>query len=60
MSEQWSMAEKAFRSLVNLEENQQVKQYDQQDLHAFAQVLTAEGQHQAANEVWVKLNALSK
>lgn len=59
MSEQWSMAEKAFRSLVNLEANQLVKQYDKQDLQAFAQVLTAEGQHQAANEVWVKINNFS-
>jgi HemY protein len=57
MSEQWSMAEKAFRSLVNLEANQQIKQYDKEDLQAFAQALTAEGQHQAANEVWVKVNA---
>jgi HemY protein len=57
MSEQWSMAEKAFRSLVNLEANQQTKQYDKEDLQAFAQALTAEGQHQAANEVWVKVNA---
>lgn len=57
MSEQWSMAEKAFGSLVNLEANQQTKQYDKEDLQAFAQALTAEGQHQAANEVWVKVNA---
>ena len=56
MSEQWSMAEKAFGSLVKLEANQQTKQYDKQDLYAFAKALTAEGQHQAANEVWVKIN----
>lgn len=59
MSEQWSMAEKAFGSLVKLEANQQTKQYDKEDLQAFAQALTAEGQHQAANEVWVKVNEFS-
>lgn len=59
MSEQWSMAEKAFRSIVNLEANQQELQYDKQDLQAFAKALTEEGQHQAANEVWVKVNGLS-
>lgn len=54
MSEQWSMAEKAFGSLVKLEG----KQYDKVDLQALATALTNEGQHQAANEVWVKINAL--
>ena len=58
MSEQWSMAEKAFGSLIRLEANQDVRQYDKQDLQAFAQALTAEGQHQAANEVWVKISNL--
>ena len=58
MSEQWSMAEKAFGSLVKLEANQQEKQYDKEDLQALAKALTEEGQHQAANEVWVKLNGL--
>ncbi len=59
MSEQWSMAEKAFRSLVNLEANQNEKQYDKQDLQALAKALTEEGQHQAANEVWFKVNKLA-
>ena len=54
MSEQWSMAEKAFGSLVKLEG----QQYDKQDLQAFAKALTEEGQHQAANEVWVKVQSL--
>jgi len=54
MSEQWSMAEKAFGSLTKLEG----KQYDKQDLQAFAKALTEEGQHQAANEVWVKVQDL--
>jgi HemY protein len=58
MSEQWSMAEKAFGSLVNLEANQNEKQYDKEDLQALALALTEEGQHQAANEVWFKINAL--
>jgi HemY protein len=55
MSNQWSMAEKAFGSLVKLEG----QQYDKQDLQAFAKALTEEGQHQAANEVWLKLHELS-
>mgnify|MGYP006087684465 CR=1 FL=1 len=59
MSEQWSMAEKAFRSLIKLEANQQEIQYDKEDLQAFAKALTEEGQHQAANEVWVKVNDLT-
>ena len=54
MSEQWSVAEKAFESLIKLEG----QQYDKQDLQAFAKALTEEGQHQAANEVWVKVQAL--
>jgi HemY protein len=58
MNKQWSMAEKAFRSLVNLDANQQAKQYDKKDLEALATALTEEGQHQAANEVWLKFNAL--
>ena len=56
MSQRWSMAEKAFTSLVRLEANQQAQQYDKEDLQALAKALTAEGQHQAANEVWVKIN----
>jgi HemY protein len=54
VSEQWTMAEKAFGSLIKLEG----QQYDKQDLQAFAKALTEEGQHQAANEVWVKVQAL--
>ncbi|MBL4822758.1 MAG: heme biosynthesis protein HemY [Colwellia sp.] len=51
MNKQWSMAEKAFGSLVKLEG----QQYDKEDLQALAKALTEEGQHQAANEVWVKV-----
>ncbi len=54
VSEQWSMAEKAFGSLLKLEG----QQYDKQDLQALATALTEEGQHQAANKVWVKVSAL--
>lgn len=54
MSEQWSMAEKAFGSLVKIEG----QQYDKVDLQAFAKALTEEGQYQAANEVWLKLHEL--
>jgi HemY protein len=57
MSEQWSMAEKSFRSLLKLEANQQEKQYDKQDLQAFAKALTEEEQYQEANEIWAKINA---
>ena len=59
MSEQWSMAERAFGSLVKLEANQQERQYDKEDLQALAKALTEEGQHQAANEVWLKLHELT-
>lgn len=59
MSQQWSMAERAFGSLIKLDANQhsslKKRPYDQEDLQAFAKALTAEGQYQAANEVWVKL-----
>jgi HemY protein len=53
MSEQWSISEKAFYTLVKLEGHQ----YDKQDLEALAKALSEEGQHQAANEVWVKVQA---
>lgn len=48
---EWSMAEKAFTTLVNL----QPTAYDQEDLLAFAKVLSHKGSHQAANEVLLKL-----
>ena len=53
MSEQWSMAEKAFGSLIKLEG----QQYDKQDLQAFAKALTEEGKHKTANEVWIKVQS---
>ena len=52
-SQQWSLAEKAFNSLVNLEE----KQYDKTDLLAFAQVLEQQGQLDKANQVLRKIHA---
>jgi len=59
MSGQWPMAERAFGSLIKLEANQNEKQYDKQDLQALARALTEEGQYQAANEVWLKINELA-
>jgi len=46
-SQQWPLAEKAFNSLLNLEE----KQYDKVDLLAFSQVLEHQGQLEKANQV---------
>lgn len=46
-SQQWSLAEKAFNSLLNLKE----KQYDKIDLLAFSQVLEHQGQLEKANQV---------
>ncbi len=60
MSEQWSMAVKAFRSLLKLEQNQQEKQYDQQDLKALAIALSETGQFQSANDVWLTIHDCSK
>jgi len=53
-SEQFSMAEKSFASLLKLEQEDYGIQYDQQDLQAFAKAHSAQGQHQAANELWLK------
>ncbi|GAA0812742.1 hypothetical protein GCM10009111_07110 [Colwellia asteriadis] len=57
-SGQYSMAEKALRSLIKLEEESYGVQYDKQDLAALAQALTAQEQYQAANEIWLKANKL--
>jgi len=53
VSEQWSLAEKAFNTLVNLED----KQYDKVDLLAFSQVLEHQGQLDKANQVLRKILA---
>jgi len=58
MSEQWSMAERAFGSLIKLESTPNYKPYDKQDLQAFAKALTEQEQHKAANEVWIKISEM--
>ncbi len=50
-SKQWSMAEKAFNSLVNLDG----QQYDDIDLIAFADTLEQQGEYQKANQVLRKI-----
>ena len=57
-SEQYSMAEKAFGSLLKLEHEEYGVQYDRQDLQAFAQVHSKQGQYQAADAMWSKANTL--
>lgn len=52
-SQQWQLAEKAFNSLVNLEE----KQYDKTDLLVFSQVLEHQGHLDKANQVLRKIHA---
>lgn len=51
-SQQWPLAEKAFNSLVSLEENQ----YDKIDLVTFSQVLEQQGQLDKANQVLRKIH----
>lgn len=50
-AQQYSMAEKAFNSLVNLDG----AQYDTIDLQAFSQVLEHQGEYQKANQVLNKI-----
>ncbi|MFT5816522.1 MAG: HemY protein [Psychroserpens sp.] len=52
-SQQWSLAEKAFNSLVNLED----KPYDKVDLLAFSLVLEQQGHLDKANQVLRKIHA---
>ena len=52
------MAEKAFGSLLKLEHEEYGVQYDRQDLQAFAQVHSKQGQYQAADAMWSKANTL--
>lgn len=59
MSEQYSMAEKAFGSLIKLVENDHGQQYDRQDLQALAQAHSQQGQYQAADSIWLKASSLS-
>ncbi len=57
-SQQYSMAEKAFGSLLKLEHEGYDKQYDLQDLQALAKAHSHQGQYQAANEIWLKASSL--
>ncbi len=57
-SNQYSMAEKSFASLVKLEQENFGIQYDLQDLQAFAKAHSAQGQHQSANDVWLKASEM--
>ena len=52
-AQQYSMAEKAFNSLVNLDG----MQYDITDLKSFAHVLEQQGEYQKANQVLNKMVA---
>ncbi|MBA6390044.1 heme biosynthesis protein HemY [Colwellia sp. BRX10-3] len=52
-SQQWPLAEKAFNSLVNLED----KSYDKVDLLAFSLVLEQQGHLDRANQVLRKIHA---
>ena len=59
-SKQYAMAEKAFTSLIKLEQANYGIQYDQQDLQVFAKTFSAQGQHQAANDVWLQASKIEK
>ncbi|QBG36217.1 heme biosynthesis HemY N-terminal domain-containing protein [Litorilituus sediminis] len=51
-SEQWSMAERAFGSLLKLDG----KQYDKIDLQALAIALANDGMHKEANDIWQRIS----
>ncbi|TMM45773.1 heme biosynthesis HemY N-terminal domain-containing protein [Colwellia ponticola] len=57
-SQQYSMAEKAFGSLIKLEDKDTGRQYDRQDLQALAQAHSKEKQYQAADAMWSKAHTL--
>lgn len=57
-SEQYALAEKAFGSLIKLEDKETGPQYDRQDLQALAQAHSKEGQYQAADAMWSKAHTL--
>ena len=57
-SEQYSMAEKAFGSLIKLADGKSGKQYDYQDLQALAKVHSQQGQYQSADSMWLKASTL--
>jgi HemY protein len=57
-SGQYSMAEKAFGSLIKLEDAEYGTQYDRQDLQALAHAHSQQGQYQAADAMWLKASIL--
>lgn len=57
-SGQYALSEKSFNSLLRLESEAYGVQYDKQDLAALAQVLSAQGQHQTANDIWLMASKL--
>lgn len=58
-SEQYPMAERAFGSLLKLEDEKYGKLYDQYDLHALAKAQSQQGHHQAANATWLRASELN-
>jgi len=58
VSGQYSMAEKAFGSLIKLEEEAYGMQYDHQDLTALAKSHSQQGQYQEADKIWLKASML--
>lgn len=58
VSGQYSMAEKAFGSLLKLEDEDYGVQYDLKDLQALAKAHSYQGQYQAANDIWLKASTL--
>jgi len=58
VSGQFSMAEKAFGSLLKLEDEDYGVQYDLKDLQALAKAHSYQGQYQAANDIWLKASTL--
>jgi len=58
MSGQYSMAEKAFGSLIKSTENDSQKHYDKEDLQALATTYSQQGQYQLADATWFKANQL--
>jgi HemY protein len=57
-SKQYSMAEKAFGSLLKLETENIDKPYDLYDLQALAKAHSYQGQYQAASDIWLKASRL--
>lgn len=58
MSKQYPMAEKAFGSLIKLEEDNHGRLYDRQDLQSYATAYSKQGLYQAADSIWAKASQL--